>query len=277
MKILQETKVLLGRVSMPVVGLGLYKSSPEHDETYNAVRWALDIGYRHLDTASFYRNEAEVGRALRDSGIARESVFITTKLWMDDFTRCRNALEDSLKRLGTDWVDAFLLHWPGADESARFMAWEEILRMQQEGKIRCPGVSNFLTHHLDELINHFGTVPAINQIELHPWRQQRDNAAYCAGKGIQVVPWGPIFHGHLAEEPLMAEIAEKYSVTPSQATLRWHLQKGYMIIPKSVHRERILENAQLSGFVLSRGDMERIDALDGKGRFARNEDTFMGI
>lgn len=276
-KALQDTKILSGNVPMPTVGLGLYRADPGKNQAYNAVRWALDIGYRHLDTAALYNNEAEVGRALQDSGVDRGSVFVTTKLWPLDFTRTRKALEGSLNKLRTDWVDGYLMHWPGTDTNARFAAWEDMLLLQQEGKIRCPGVSNFLPHHLEELIGRFGTAPAMNQIELHPWRQQRDNVACCAAKGIQIVSWGPIFHGHLAEEPLMAKIGEKHSVSPAQAALRWHLQKGYAIIPKSINRERILENAKLSGFKLDAEDMRQIDALDGKRRFAFDEDTFDGI
>ncbi len=275
-KILQETVTLANGISMPIVGLGLYKSAPEQGEAYNAVRCALDIGYRHIDTATFYRNEGEVGRALLDSGVSREEVFVTTKLWPGDFGRAQAAFEDSLKRLGGEYIDAYLFHWPGADADLRYRAWEMMLAEQQKGRIRCAAVSNFLPHHIEDLIKRFDVIPPVNQIELHPWRQQRENAAYCREKGIQVVSWGPIFHGHLAEEPLMEEIAKKYGVSPARATLRWHLQKGYGIIPKSVHGERIADNARLDNFALDSEDMRRIDALDGKKRFALNEDTFNG-
>lgn len=273
---LQDTIKLINGAAMPALGLGLYKSAPENDETYNAVRMALDIGYRHIDTATFYRNEAEVGRALKDSGVARDQVFVTTKLWITEFDRCREALEESLRSLRTDYIDAYLFHWPGTDTEARYKAWEVLLGEQQKGVIRCAAVSNFLPHHLEDLISRFGVVPPVNQIELHPWRQQRDNVAYCKKKGIQVVAWGPIFHGHLAEEPLMAEIGAKYGVSPARATLRWHLQKGLVPIPKSVHRERLADNALLFDFALSEDDMGRIDALDGKKRFGWSEDTFGG-
>lgn len=273
---LQDKIQLLNDVQMPAVGLGLYKSAPENNETYNAVRIALDVGYRHIDTAAFYRNEGEVGRALKDSGVPREEVFITTKLWLNNFNRAREAFEESLKLLRVDYIDAYLFHWPGTDAKARYRAWETMLKQQQKGAVRCAAVSNFLPHHLEDLISRFGMVPPINQVELHPWRQQRDNVAFCREKGIQIVSWGPIFHGHLEEEPLMKEIGAKYGVSPARATLRWHLQKGIVIIPKSVHRERIAENAQLFDFALSDEDMLRIDALDGKKRFARDEDTFDG-
>lgn len=274
---LSDKKELPGGAMMPMVGLGLYKASPEKDETYNAVRWALEAGYRHLDTARFYKNESEVGRAVRDSKVPREEIFVTSKLWITDYADPVPAFEDSLKSLGTDYMDACLLHWPGTDEGLRFRAWEALLEMARGGKLLCAGVSNFLSHHVRELTGRFGAPPAMNQIELHPWRQRRDDVSYCVGEGIQIVSWGPIFHGHLDEEPLMAGIASHYDISPAQATLRWHLQKGYAVIPKSVHRERILENARLFDFELSDEDMRAIDALDGKRKFASDEDSFNGV
>lgn len=273
---LQDTIKLINGISVPVVGLGLYKSAPERDETYNAVRYALDIGYRHIDTATFYRNESEAGRALRGSGVPREDVFITTKLWVGDFGRAREAFEKSLRQLNVEYIDAYLFHWPGTDVGLRYKVWEMMLTEQEKGRIRCAAVSNFLPDHLEDLIGRFGVVPPMNQIEQHPWRQQRDNVAYCRQKGIEIVSWGPIFHGHLTEEPLMEEIGAKYGVSPARATLRWHLQKGFVIIPKSVHKERIAENARIFDFALSDEDMRRIDALDGKKRFAWDENTFNG-
>ncbi len=267
---------LLGGKNMPTVGLGVYKASPERDETYNAVRYALEAGYRHIDTASMYKNEREVGRAVRDSGIPREEVFITSKIWPTDFSAPKAAFEKSLAKMGLDYLDAYLLHWPGVDETLRFGTWEALLELAREKKLLVPGVSNFLPHHLKEISVRFGGVPPVNQIQLHPWHQQKETDAYCKENGIQIVSWGPIFHGHLEEEPLMAEIAGRYGVSPARATLRWHLKKGYAIIPKSVHKERIIENAQLFDFDLSGEDMRAIDALDGGKSFGFNEDTFDG-
>jgi len=267
---------LEGGARMPAFGLGVYKASPERDETYNAVRWALEAGYRHIDTASMYMNEAEVGRAVRDSGVPREEVFITTKMWPTEFSDPAAAFGRSLKRLGLDYVDAYLLHWPGVDEALRYRAFEQMLAFRQEKKLLAAGVSNFLPHHLEEMEKRFGILPAINQIQLNPWHQQRENDAYCKEKGVQIVSWGPIFHGYLGDEPRMAEIAARYGVTPAQATLRWHLQKGYAIIPKSVHRERIIENAKIFDFELGGEDMRAIDSLDGGKKFGFNEDTFDG-
>ncbi len=273
---LSDRKELACGVKMPMVGLGVYKAKAEHDETYNAVRYALDAGYRHIDTARFYKNEAEVGRAVRDSNVPREEVFIASKLWVSDFYDPVSAFEDSLKNIGSDYMDACLLHWPGTNDDLRLKAYEALLLMIQEKKLLCAGASNFLPHHLRELMERYKTLPAMNQIELHPWRQQKDNVSFCEGKGIQIVSWGPIFHGHLSEEPLMEEVGSHYGVSPAQATLRWHLQKGYAIIPKSVHKERIIQNAQLFDFEISEEDMRLIDALDGKKRFGLDEDAFDG-
>lgn len=274
---LSDKKKLINGLEMPCIGLGVYLANPENDETYNAVRYALEVGYRHIDTATLYHNEKEVGRAVRESGIPREEIFVTTKMWPTEFSRPLAAFGESLGLLGLDYIDAYLLHWPGVDVDLRYKTWETLQNLQEQKKIRCASVSNFMPHHLEDLIAHFGVVPPINQIELHPWRQQRENVAYCQKKDILVTSWGPIFHSHLEEEPLMAEIAEHYGVSPAQATLRWHLQKGFAIIPKSVRKSRILENTQLFGFEISAKDMQLVDSLDGKGRFAFDENTFSGI
>lgn len=275
-KSLQDKIKLPDGTMMPAVGLGVYKASPERNETYNAVRWALEAGYRHIDTASMYMNEEEVGRGIKDSQVPREEIFITTKIWPTDFLKTEAAYEQSIKKLGIDYLDAYLLHWPGTDESLRFKAWEALLSLVQEKKLIVPGVSNFLVHHMRELAERFGGDAPINQIQLNPWHQQKKSEAYCKDRGVQIVSWGPIFHGHLGEEPRMIQIANHYGVSPAQATLRWHLQKGFAVIPKSVHKERIEENAQLFNFELSQEDMDEIDALDGGKKFGFNEDTFDG-
>ncbi len=275
-KSLSDKIKLLNGIHMPAVGLGVYKAEAGNGEAYGAVRDALEIGYRHIDTASMYHNEKEVGRALRDSGVPREEVFVTTKMWPMDYADPLSAFEASVRELELDYVDAYLLHWPGTDPAMRYRAWEALMDLEAQRKIRCAGVSNFLPDQLDNLTGRFGNAPAVNQIELHPWRQQKETVRYCKDKGIQVVSWGPIFHRHLSEEPLMEEIGAHYGATPAQATLRWHLQKGFAVIPKSVRKSRIFENAQLFGFEITDDDMRRIDALDGKRRFGWDEEKFDG-
>lgn len=273
---INTTVKLNNGVDMPIFGLGLYQSQPG-DEVYKAVRWAIDAGYNLADTATLYKNEESIGKAWKESGIRREDFFITTKLWPTDFSRAQELLETSLRLLQSDYVDLYLLHWPGTDADLRNKAWDVMLEQMGKGRIRACGVSNFYVHHMEEIIAHAGVEPANNQIELHPWYQRREERAYCAERGITVTSWGPIFHGHLAEEPLMGEIGEKHGKTAAQATLRWHLQHGINIIPKSVKQERIIENADIFDFELDEEDMRRVDALDGKGHFCSDADTFNGV
>ena len=273
---LPDKKRLLNGVEIPAIGLGVYKSNAQNGEAYSAVRDAIEAGYRHIDTAVLYHNEKEVGRAVRDSGVPREELFVTTKIWPTDYSDPLSAFEKSMRELGIDYLDAYLLHWPGTDAALRYKAWEVLLNLEEQKKIRCAGVSNFLPGQLEDLTRHFGVVPPVNQIELHPWRQQKETVRYCEKKDIQVISWGPIFHGHLQEEPLMEEIGAHYGVSPAQATLRWHLQKGFAIIPKSVRKSRMLENAQLFDFEITDKDMQLIGLLDGKRRFAWDEEKFDG-
>lgn len=262
-------------VEMPGFGLGLYKAKAGK-EVYRAVRFALDAGYRHLDTATFYHNEADVGRAVKESGVPREEVFIATKLWPEDFTRAQEVFEESLRALSGDYIDLYMLHWPGTDEALRYRTWDILLGLREKGLIRAAGVSNFLASQLEDMRRETGALPANNQVELHPWHQQREVREYCAKNGISVTAWGPIFHGHLKEEPLMKEIGDQYGKSAAQATLRWHIQHDIIVIPKSVKEKRIIENADIFDFELSAGDMERIDALDGKLRFSWDPAAFDG-
>ncbi len=262
-------------VEMPGFGLGLYKAAAG-DEVYRAVRFALDAGYRHLDTATFYHNEADVGRAVKESGIPREEIFVATKLWPSDFANANEVFAKSLRALGGDYIDLYMLHWPGTDEALRYKTWDILLELRERGLICAAGVSNFLASQLEEMRQKTGTLPANNQVELHPWHQQREVREYGAKHGVSITAWGPIFHGHLGEEPLMAEIGRKYGKNAAQATLRWHVQHDIVIIPKSVKQERILQNADVFDFELSDEDMARIDALDGKMKFSWDPETFDG-
>ncbi|AYH41680.1 aldo/keto reductase [Christensenella minuta] len=275
MRNLQDRIHIAGGVEMPGFGLGLYKAKAG-EEVYRAVRFALDAGYKHIDTATFYKNEADVGRAIKDSGVPREELFVATKLWPTDFPNARETFEKSLVALGTEYIDLYMLHWPGTDEVLRYRAWDTILGLREKGLIHATGVSNFIADQLADMKKQTGEFPANDQVELHPWFQQRELRSFCKKNGISVTAWGPIFHGHLSEEPLMEEIGGHYGKTAAQATLRWHIQNEIVVIPKSVHQERIISNADVFNFELSAEDMERIDALDGKQRFSWDSTKFDG-
>jgi len=262
-------------VEIPGFGLGVYLTKVG-EETYNSVRMALDIGYRHVDTAALYENEEDVGKAVRDSGIPREELFITTKIWPLDFEDAEKALETSLKKLGLEYVDLYLHHWPGTDKDLRLRAWNTLSTLKSKGMIRSLGVSNYLVSHLNELIDETGIVPSNNQIQLHPWFPQNEVQDFCRSKDISITSWGPIFHGHLDEEPLMKELGEKYGKTPAQVTLRWHVQNETIIIPKSIRKERLDENSKLFDFSVEPEDMIRIDALNCGRYFGPDPMTFSG-
>ena len=265
---------LNNQVVMPSLGLGCYKA--HGDEIYQAVRWAIEAGYRMVDTASRYENEEAVGRGVRESGVPREDLFVVSKLWPTRFDKPAAGIDFSLRELNTDYMDLYLLHWPGTDDAARFRAWEALLGAVEQQKIRAIGVSNFQIPHLESLIKEFGVVPAVNQIELHPWYPQRELVQYCREHDIAVTAWGPIFRGHIAEVPLMDELASKYGKSPVQVTLRWHVQHGNIIIPKSSNKARIISNSELFDFELSDEDMRAIDALECGKHFGDDPYTFDG-
>lgn len=264
---------LLGGARMPRVGLGCYKVTQE--EIYSAVTWAAQAGYRHFDTAAFYENEEGVGRAVRECGVPREQLFVTTKLWPTAFADADRAIEESLRKLNLGYADAFLLHWPGTDETQRFRAWEALLKRQEKGDIRTLGVSNFMVEHLESMLPRFGA-PAINQIELHPWYQQRKLAALCAKHGIAVTAWRPICRGEILTDPALVTAAERHQKTAAQVALRWQLQHGNLVIPKSSHKERIEENIAIFDFALNDDEMKAIDALECGRHFSNDPFTFEG-
>lgn len=272
---LQECIRIADGVEMPGFGLGLYKAKAG-EEVYRAVRSALDVGYRHIDTATFYGNEKDVGLAIRDSGIPREEVFVATKLWPTDFVQAEETFEKSLALLGTGYIDLYMLHWPGTDKVLRYRTWDTVLGLREKGLIHAAGVSNFTADQLSNLKEKTGEFPANDQVELHPWFQQRELRKFCRKNGISITAWGPIFHGHLSEEPLMEKIGKHYGKTAAQVTLRWHIQNGIVVIPKSVHQDRILSNADIFDFMLSQEDMQSIGALDGKRRFSWDSEKFDG-
>lgn len=265
--VLTHTLRLNNGESMPGFGFGCYKASGS--ELASAVREAVSCGYRYIDTAAYYQNEDTVGRALQDSGIPRQELFVLSKIWPSDFEAPARALEQSLRLLGLEYLDGCLLHWPGLDSSRRLRAFEALLRLQEQGKIRVPGVSNFLAEHLIALEENFGFWPALNQIEIHPFFSQSALRGFCADRGIRVISWSPLGRGRDLEHPTVQNLAADLHKTPAQIVLRWHLEKGLLPIPKSVHAERIRENSEVFGFRLDAGQVAALDRLElpgGRGR-----------
>jgi diketogulonate reductase-like aldo/keto reductase len=259
---LRATTRLNNGVHMPWFGLGVFQIDSDA-EAETVVRTAIDQGYRSIDTASLYGNERGVGRAIRDCGVPREQLFVTTKVWNDDMRRDRvaAAFEDSLQRLGLDYVDLYLLHWPIAGKITR--SWQALEELHRAGRIRAIGVSNYMIPHLDELLAAAAIVPAVNQIEFHPYLQSQPLAEYCRAKTIAVEAWSPLMQGGpVLQDRTLAGIAGKHGRTVAQIVLRWDVQGGVVTIPKSVHARRIAENAGIFDFALTDAEMAAITALD---------------
>ncbi len=259
---MQQVKLNNG-IEMPIEGYGVFQIDPE--ETERCVLEALAAGYRSLDTAATYGNEEGVGKAIKKSGVAREDIFLTSKLWVADqgYEKAKKAFEKTLEKLGTDYLDLYLIHQPLGDYYGSWRAMEELYK---EGKIKAIGVSNFDSTRLVDLIVNNEVVPALNQIELHPFLQQKDAQKVMKEYGVKVESWGPLAeakHGILEDE-MLNEIAAKHNKTVAQVILRWHLEQGIIIIPKSVRKERMEENLNVHDFKLDESDMEKIAELDGK-------------
>lgn len=253
--------LLAGGTNIPRVGLGVFRAGSGAG-TRNAVRYGLDAGYRHIDTAAVYRNETEVGEALRQSEIARDEVFLTTKLWREDYgyDRALKAFDESRDRLGVEVIDLYLMHWPNPEK--RVQTWRALEALRESGCCRAIGVSNFTIPHLSQIIDATGITPAVNQIELHPFRQQRELVAFCRAHGIALVAWAPLTKGQRFEEPTLRSVAAEVQRTVPQVLIRWSLQKGFVAIPKSSNQIRIGENFAVFDFSLSEAQMARLDALD---------------
>jgi 2,5-diketo-D-gluconate reductase A len=257
--------------AIPQLGFGVFQIPPE--ETAETVGRALEVGYRHIDTAEMYGNEKEVGAAVRASGLDRGEVFVTSKL-NNSFHRpddARRAFDGTLSALGFDYVDLFLIHWPLPTlyDGDFVSTWRTLEEFTGDGRARSIGVSNFQVEHLERLAAETGTVPAVNQIELHPYFQNREVSAYGREHGIATEAWAPIAQGKVLDDPVIGEIAEKVGRTPAQVVLRWQIQHRHIVFPKSVTPERIRENFELFDFELEPGDAEAIDALD-RGEAGRN-------
>jgi methylglyoxal/glyoxal reductase len=252
---------LLTGARIPQVGLGVWQS-PRGEVTTGAVHEALRIGYRHVDTAAIYGNEADVGRGVRDGGVPRGQVFVTTKLWNADqgYDAALRGFDASLARLGLEYVDLYLLHWPVAGK--RLDSWRALERLHQDGRARAIGVSNFLVPHLEELLAHAKVVPAVNQIELSPFLQRRDTVALCEKHRIVVEAYSPLTHGKRLGDPTVVAVAAQAKRSPAQVLLRWGIQHGFVVLPKSTRAERIAENGALFDFSLDAAAMAKLDALE---------------
>ncbi|WP_433337258.1 aldo/keto reductase [Spirillospora sp. CA-294931] len=261
-------------ITMPRLGFGVWQI-PD-DEAERAVRTAIEAGYRSIDTAAVYENEAGTGRGLKAAGVPREELFVTTKLWNDDqgYDRALRAFDASMERLGLDVLDLYLIHWPLPGHGRYLGTWRALEKLQADGRVRAIGVSNFTAETLQRLIDESGTVPAVNQIELHPYFQQNAMRALHADHGIHTEAWSPLGQGRgLLEDPALAEIAARHDRTPAQVVLRWHLQLGNVVIPKSVTPSRIAENLDVFGFELSEADMTAIGGMDAGTRLGPDPDT----
>ena len=262
-------------IEIPQLGFGVFQVPPE--DTQRAVEEALDAGYRHIDTAAAYRNEAGVGAALAASGLSREDFFVTTKLWnsQQGHDSTLEAVEASLERLGLDHVDLYLIHWPVPSEDRFIDTWRAFERIYEEESARTIGVSNFRIEDLERLIVETDTRPTINQIELHPRFQQAELRAFHAEHKIATEAWSPLAQGDLLDDGTIGAIAERHGKTPAQAILRWHLQLGNVVIPKSVTPERIRENIEIFEFELSDEDMAEFARLDSGERIGPDPETFV--
>lgn len=261
---------------MPQLGLGVWKASNE--EVISAIHKALEVGYRSIDTAAAYKNEEGVGNALKNAGIAREELFITTKLWNDDQKRPYEALQESLEKLQLDYVDLYLMHWPVPAIDHYVEAWKGMINLQKQGLVKSIGVCNFQVNHLQRLIDETGLAPVINQIELHPLMQQRQLHSWNATHKIQTESWSPLAQGGegVFDRPIIRDLADKYGKSPAQIVIRWHLDSGLVVIPKSVTPSRIAENFNVWDFRLDKDELSEIAKLDQGKRLGPDPDQFGG-
>ena len=270
------TITLNNGVAMPQLGFGVFQVP--NDETQEAVTAALAAGYRSIDTAAVYGNEEGVGRALAASKLPRAELFITSKVWISDlgYAETLAAYDASLAKLGLEYLDLYLIHWPAPATDAYLESWKALEELLAAGRVRAIGVSNFLPEHLEKVIALGGTVPAVNQVEIHPALQQRAISDFDAANGIATEAWSPLAQGAVLSDPAVLAIAEAHGKTPAQVVLRWHMEQGRIIIPKSVTPARIAENLNILDFELTDADLAAIDALERDGRTGPNPADFNG-
>ena len=260
-------------VTMPYLGLGVFLCK-DGMEVYRAVQWALDEGYRHVDTAAIYRNEKGVGQAIRESPVSREEIFLTSKVWNSDqgYDSTLKAYDASLDRLQLDYLDLYLIHWPVAGKYKE--TWRAMEHLYREGRVKAIGVSNFMEHHLQDLFTTATVTPMVNQMEFHPYLIQQDLLDFCKNHNIQYEAWSPFMQGQIFEKQEVRKLAEKNNKTVAQLTLRWNLQKGVVTIPKSSKKDRIQSNAAIFDFEISDEDMQYLDRLDNNTRVGPDPDNF---
>ncbi len=258
---LNSTAKLNNGIQIPRLGLGVYQV-PSGKSTVKAVKYALKIGYKHIDTAMIYGNESDVGKALKDSDVKREDIFITTKVWNSDqgYDSTLEAFESSLKRLGLSYVDLYLIHWPIQGKTNE--TWKALIKLLRNGKVNAIGVSNYSINDLRETIQSSDVVPAINQVEFHPFLYQKDLLLFCKSNSIHPEAYSPLTRGKRLDDPSIVRISKDYGKTPAQILVRWSLQHDLVVIPKSNHEERILENSQVFDFHINQKDMDILDSLD---------------
>jgi diketogulonate reductase-like aldo/keto reductase len=258
---LQSVGLLNNGVKIPRLGLGVYQVPPG-ESTLRAVKYALKIGYRHIDTAWLYGNEIDVGRAIRESCIEREEIFITTKVWNSDqgYQSTLEACDRSLKLLGLPYVDLYLIHWPV--EGRGKDTWKAMIQLLNEGKTRAIGVSNFEVFHLQEIFQNFDVIPSVNQVEFHPFLFQEKLLEFCKNSNIQLEAYSPLTRGQRLNHHILVGLAKKYGKSSAQILIRWNLQHGLVVIPKSIHEDRIRENIQVFDFQLEEADMKLLNSLN---------------
>lgn len=270
---IKGTFTLHNGVEMPYLGLGVYLSE-DGQEVVNAVKWALEHGYRHIDTASIYKNEIGVGQGIKESNVSRQEIFVVSKVWNSDqgYEATIKAFKDSLDRLGLDYLDLYLIHWPVNGKYKE--TWKALEYLYEQKLVRAIGVSNFMKHHLEDLLEDSTIVPMVNQMEFHPYLVQQDLLDFCKEKKIQYEAWSPMMQGKIFNLQEFKELAEKYNKSIAQIVLRWDLQKGVITIPKSSKKERIISNADVFNFQLSSEDMDKLSSLDRSKRFGPDPDNF---
>lgn len=270
-KNLQATTTLHNGVKMPWFGLGVFKVD-NGEEVINAVKAALQTGYRSIDTAAIYQNEEGVGQAIKEAGIPREELFVTTKVWNSEqgYESTLHAFDESLQKLGLDYLDLYLVHWPVVGKYKE--TWKALETLYKDGRVRAIGVSNFKVHHLNDILTDCEIKPMVNQVEFHPYLTQTELRSFCKESNIQLEAWSPLMQGQLLDHELIVKMGQKYNKTPAQIILRWDIQSEVITIPKSVKEQRIIENAQIFDFELDPMDMEQINGLNLNKRIGPDPD-----
>jgi 2,5-diketo-D-gluconate reductase A len=263
---------LLDGRSIPQLGLGVYKVDDAKAESL--VAGAIELGYRHIDTAALYENERGVGAGMRASGLAREDLFVTTKVWNDrhGYDETQRAFDESIDKLGLDYVDLYLIHWPAPRQDKYVDAWRALVKLQEEGRVRSIGVSNFKPHHIKRLAEVSDVLPVINQVELHPWLPQSEVREFDASRNILTESWSPLARGRVLDNEILDGIADKHGKTPAQVVLRWHVQLGLVVIPKSNSLSRVEENSRVFDFQLDVADLAAIASLETGERTGMDPD-----